>query len=101
MILKGHRKGSLTVEAALVLPLFMTGLLTLVSSLYMCLLAQKIQASLLQTAQYLAISVSEDAHPDISEVRDLMAKRLSEEDYRFIENGKEGLDLSGSSCCVN
>lgn len=91
-----YRKGSLTVEASLVLPLFMTGLLTLVSSLYMCLLTQKIQASLLQTAQHLAVTMAEGDEPSLADVRDYLTKDLTDADLRFIENGADGLDLSGS-----
>lgn len=90
-------KGSLTVEAALILPLFMTGLLTLVSSLYICLLSQKIQASLHLAAQSMAISASEGRIPDTGDARDMVADSLSDSDLKFIEDGINGLDMSGSA----
>ena len=42
MTFRTSRKASLTIEAALVLPMFMTGLLALVSVLLMWLTAQRI-----------------------------------------------------------
>lgn len=89
------RKGNLTVEAALTLPVFMTGLLTLVSSLYMCLLSQKIQASLLLASERMA-HVASDGNVDIEDARSFLAEGLSEADLRFIYNGIDGMDLSDS-----
>ncbi|MBQ6129276.1 MAG: hypothetical protein IJI51_06425 [Lachnospiraceae bacterium] len=95
------RRGSLTVEAALTLPVFMTGLLTLVSSLYMCLLSQKIQASLLLASERMAVAASDGGSADIGDAKAFLAEGLSEADVRFIYNGIDGMDLSGSEICHN
>lgn len=60
-ISKTSEKGSLTVEAAAVLPVFMLGMLTLVSVLLMLLSFQRMQASLFITAQDLAEEYQNDA----------------------------------------
>lgn len=96
MTFRTSRKASLTIEAALVLPMFMTGLLALVSVLLMWLTAQRIQASLLNTAEHLAVLCADDKTISLPEVRDELADSLSDEDYLFIENGNEGIDVSGS-----
>ena len=90
------RKGSLTIEAAAVLPLFITGLLTLVSVLFINNVCQRIQASLLNTARELAI-VCADGHCEaLSSVREDFIRNLPREDMIFIKNGRDGIDMSGS-----
>ena len=91
-----HEKGSLTVEAALILPMFMMGLLTLVSVLLMHLAGMRIQASLLSEAERLAVRMEDGESIAVSSVRDEIARSIPEDTLRFIENGSDGLDLSGS-----
>ena len=89
-------KASLTVEAALVLPMFMTALLALVSYILMQLTCQRIQASLLNTAEHLAAVCATGGCISVPEARDELASNLSSEDFRLIENGYEGLNMTGS-----
>lgn len=96
MTVKISGKGSLTVEAALILPMFMTGLLTLVSVIFMSNVCQRIQASLLFEAQELAIGYEDEQKTQVSVVTDEIVGGLSECDLKFIENGKDGIDLTGS-----
>ena len=96
MTVRTSKKASLTIEAALVLPVFLTGLLALVSLLLMWLTAQRVQASLLNTAEHLAVLCADGNNISLPEVRDELADSLSDEDYLFIENGYDGIDVSGS-----
>lgn len=96
MILRTCRRASLTIEAALVLPVFMTGLLTLVSALLMLLTGMRIQASLQNTAQHLAILRANGSLIPMSDIREEIVSGLSEEDLKYIENGSEGIDISAS-----
>ncbi len=90
------RSGSLTVEAALVLPVFMTGLLMLVSLPLMHLTGQRIQASLHTHAQSLAVKCADGHNVSVSDVADEISKDLADEDIRFIAGGRDGIDMSGS-----
>ena len=96
MTVRTSEKASLTIEAALVLPMFMTGLLAIVSVLLMRLTAQRIQTSLLNTAEHMAVLCAEGKTISLPEIRDELADSLSDEDFLLIENGKNGIDLSGS-----
>ena len=89
-------KGSLTIEAAVALPLFMTGLLTFVSMLLMQLTAMRIQASVHDTAKKLIETLADGHSIATSSVKDMMQDALSDWDLRFVKNGKEGLDMSDS-----
>ena len=91
-----HRNGSLTIEAALILPVYMTGLLMLVSLLLMLLTGMRIQASLLELSEELQVRLTDGNSLSLSEIENELGEKLSPEDIRFIENGKEGLDMSGS-----
>ena len=91
-----RERGSLTVEAALILPAYMMGLLTLVSLLFMRLAAMRIQASLLNEAARLAVVLADGESVALSAVQDELAGSIPDDTLRFIENGKEGIDLSGS-----
>ena len=80
----------------MILPIFMTALLALVSVLPMYLAGQRMQAQLIETAEDLAVLCSDGHNEALSSVRDDFVDRLSSEDIRFIENGKDGIDMSGS-----
>ncbi|MCR5672844.1 MAG: pilus assembly protein [Lachnospiraceae bacterium] len=94
---KRYKKGSLTVEAALVLPIFMTGLLALVSVLFMCNVCHRIQASLLIEAQDLCVKYRSGQMPDISVVKDEITENITNADLKFIDNGIDGIDMSEST----
>ena len=96
MILRAYRKASLTLETALILPLFAMALLTLVSVIPAFLAGQRMQALLLTKAETLAVSCTDGHNEALSAVRDEFVDSLAAEDLRFIENGKEGIDMSGS-----
>lgn len=91
-----RKKASLTIEAAIILPMFMMGLLTLVSVLFMWLVSLRIQASLLNVAEEIAVRSANGSSISMSDAAEELAYCLSDEDYRFIENGRDGLDISGS-----
>ncbi len=90
------RKGSLTVEAALVLPVFMTGLLTFVSALLMQLTAMRIQAALLNKAKELIVVCSKHETGSVSSVRDDILSDLASEDIKLIDGKSSGMDMSQS-----
>lgn len=96
MILRNCGRASLTIEAALVLPLYMTGLLALISLLLMHLTGMRIQAALLNLSQDMAVSLADGRSIPLSEIRDKLVADLSDEDIRFIDGGRDGLDMSGS-----
>ncbi len=96
MILRLRKRASLTIEAALVLPVFMMGLLTLVSALLMLLTGMRIQASLQNTAQHLAMERADGSSVLTDEVKEEILAGLSEEDFRFINGGADAVDISGS-----
>ncbi len=90
------RRASLTIETALALPMFMMGLLTLVSVLFMDLAGQRIQASLLIYAQTLAMECADGHSVSVSDIRDGIADALPDEDVRFIAEKRDGIDVSRS-----
>ncbi len=89
-------KGSLTVEAAVVLPLFIMGLLTLVSVLLIDLAGMRMQAFLLIKSEELAVSLADGRNVSSLMVRDELIKEFATEDIRLIDGGPEGLDMSAS-----
>ncbi|MCR5302718.1 MAG: pilus assembly protein [Lachnospiraceae bacterium] len=93
---KAYKKGSLTVETAMILPVFMTALLALVSILLMYLAGQRMQMQLINTAEDLAVKCSDGHNEALSAIRDDFVDSIPEEDLRFIQNGKDGIDMSGS-----
>ena len=99
MLMKARtcKRASLTIEAALILPMFMTGLLTLVSVLFMWLVSQRIQASLLLTSEELAMKLADGSTIPLSEVEKEIAGSIPAEDLKYIENGTDGIDMSGSN----
>ena len=88
------RRGSLTVEAALVLPAFMISLLTMASVLLMYVTAMRIQALLYTTASDMAIRIPSGESFNESSVRDGFTADLTDEDVRFIEGGRDGIELA-------
>lgn len=91
-----RRRGSLTVEAALVLPLLMSGMLALISLILMWHTGQRLQMLLAGKAQELAMECADGRSISLTDVREDIANGLTEEDIRFIRNGRDGIDLSGS-----
>ena len=89
------KRGSLTVEAALVLPAFMITLLTLASVLLMYLTAMRMQALLFTTASDMAMHIPLGESYTVSSVRDGFTKSLTDEDVRFIDGGRDGIEVSG------
>lgn len=96
MNLRTCKRASLTVEAAVILPMFMLGLLTLVSSLLMFLTVMRIQASLHNKAAELTISGSDGHNTSITDIREDISACLEDEDIRFIRNGRDGIDMTRS-----
>jgi len=96
MTMQKCKKGSLSIEAAVALPIFALGLLTLVSVLLMQLAIMRIQASLLHTAKELSVECADGHSVAISSVKDSIIDDLGGEDLRLIQNGKDGIDLDGS-----
>ena len=97
IILKAYKKGSLTIEAAMILPLFMSGMLALVSILFMYLAGQRMQALLINTAEELAVRCSDGHNEALSDIRDEYAKSIPAEDLRFIRDGSDGIDMTASN----
>lgn len=95
-IIRKSENGSLTVEAAVILPVFMLGLLTLVSVLLMDLAGMRMQASLLLKAEELAVSFADGHNVSALTVRDELTRELATEDVRLIDGGWEGVDMSAS-----
>ena len=93
---KAYRKASLTLEAALILPVFATALLVLLSVLLIYNTEQRMHMLLVNTAESLAVSCSDGHNEAPAAVKDEYAKSLRKEDLRFIESGAEGIDMSGS-----
>ena len=90
------KKGSLTIEAALILPVFMLGLLTLVSVLLMDLAGMRMQASLLTKSEELAVRLADGHNVSPLTVKDELIKEFDKEDGRLIEGGPENVDMSAS-----
>ena len=91
---KRSSKGSLTIEAALILPAFMMALLTLSSALLMYLCAMRLQTSLITTAGNIAVNLPEGETYTEGSVRNAIAEGIDDEDARFIEGGRDGIELS-------
>ena len=92
--LNNKRRGSLTIEAALILPAFMICLLTLSSVLLMYLTAMRMQALLHTIASDMAVRIPSGESVTDSLVKDEFTDGLSDEDIRFIEGGLDGIDVS-------
>ena len=95
--LKAYRKAVLTLEAALVLPVFMMCLLTLASLLLMNCTGLRLQALLQTQAQDMAMEYADGGSMRVSDVRERISASVSDGDARFIENGRDGIDISASN----
>ncbi len=80
----------------MILPLFMLGLLALVSVLFMTNVRQKVQASLLMISEDLSVRLADGLSIPMSEIEDELTESLTNEDFKYIENGRNGFDMSGS-----
>lgn len=94
--MKKRKKASLTLEAAMILPVYMAALLALVSLLLMNLTAMRIQADLLNMSEELAVSLADGCHISVGQIEDRLKDMLTDEDLKFIDKGKDGIDMSGS-----
>lgn len=90
------KKASLTVEAALILPFYMICLLTLVSLFLIILTHIRIHSQIMHTAQKIARIRADGVSISLPEAGDMVADVLLAEDLRRIENGRDGIDLTGS-----
>lgn len=96
MSLRTCKRASLTVEAAVILPLFMMGLLALVSVPLMLLAGMRIQASVHDKAAGLTFVDHDGPVASVSDIGDEIAATLAKEDIRFIRSGRDGIDMTGS-----
>ena len=87
------RRGSLTIEAALILPVFMTSLLMLSSVLLVYLTAMRLQAAMYTTASDLAWRIPSGEEFSSFSVRDELADIITDEDARFIRGGFDGIEV--------
>lgn len=91
------KEAVLSVETAMILPLFVMGLLALASLILMYDFRMKMQAALLYTAQAFAADTSEGHCAALSDIKSKIADYFGdEEDYRYVLNGESGIDLSES-----
>ena len=92
--MKAYKKAVLTLEAALSVPVFMIALMTIVSLLFMNRTGQRLQALLLTKAQEIAAEGGVENFTD-SKIRESIAQALPESDTKYIENGRDGIEISG------
>lgn len=95
---KMKQKGSLFVEAAAILPMFLVGLLTLASLLLMFEFRIRMQASLLYVAESLGKETADGHNVAVSDVRSRICEYMGTEEslYKYVLNGMEGIDCSAS-----
>lgn len=99
-------RGSLSIEAALVLPLFLFFLMTLMSSLQLLNFSQKLQQSLYQEGLYLSEVAYDKDIPGINEIEEDVVSDWKERSSRSnishnslpVEGGLGGFDFSLSDC---
>lgn len=91
------KEGSLSIEAAAIVPMYLVGLLTLASLLLMYEFRMKMQASLLFAAESLA-AAGDGLSVSVTDVSEMVYDSfgLSESSFRYVENGREGVDFSSS-----
>ena len=91
------KRAVLSVEAAAILPVFLMGLLALASLLLMYDFRMKMQAATLYCAQRLSVEAQEGKNVALSTVREQILDYFGEgEDYRYVYNGSDGIDVSES-----
>lgn len=110
-VLKGHidtrinrkyinnkKEGSLTIEASLVLPLFVIGIFSLISIGKIMSFRMVMQYALCEEVQDLSIRCLDGHNEAISTVRDDLLNILDsyQVGYSYVENGRDGIELDGS-----
>ncbi len=91
-----RREGSLTIEAAMLLPAFLAAAIMLLSIFYMTLAGMRLQEAVVNEAAVLSAGQKIHDGVTLSSVKDDIAGMMPKESLRFIENGADGLDMSGS-----
>ena len=90
-------RGTLSVEAALVVPLFLFFLLTLLSSLQLLSFSIRLQQVLFEEGMNLGEKVYENGAPDESRAVSEILSKLQVNGRIPVEGGVDGLDFSGSN----
>lgn len=95
---RSKHKGSLTVEAALVLPVYLIGMMSLISLFVMLKFYLVAQQAIVDEAQELSISCADGHNVAISDVGEDILLRIENSDasYSFVKNGESGLSFDGS-----
>ena len=88
--------GSLAVEAALVVPLFLFFMLTLLSTLHLLAFSIRLQQILFEEGIGISEKVYESDATDLSKAVSRMRGKLRSADQIPVEGGADGLDFSGS-----
>lgn len=90
---RGRFSGSLTVEAAIVLPLYLIGMMTMISLIYMLKFYLVTAQAVVDVGQELAVSCVDGHNIAISEVEEQIISKINQNDtsYAFIKNGENGL----------
>ncbi len=91
-----REKGSLTIEAAMILPVFMLGLLTLVSVIPMLMTGMRIQECMFNEAGHMAVLRGDGRSIGVSQAKDSLTENLPASDAGYIRDGIEGIDMTGS-----
>jgi len=90
--------GSMTIEAALIIPLFMTGILSLISFCMLLIFNAKVSLALNEEAHRLSLVCTDGLNIDPVSVSLGIKDRLRDDNanYSMIRNGENGLDFSKS-----
>lgn len=91
-------KGSLTVEAAFIVPIFLVGMVTILSLGQMMIFYMKMQQALYKSARQFSLECYDGRNIAQSTIRDGIVEALTDSNVAvsIIDNGLEGLDFSES-----
>lgn len=91
-------QASLSIEAAMVLPIFLIGLLSVSSLCMMMSLRIKVNTALYEEAKELALRCSDGHNEALSDVRSEILQKLdlAKAEYVCVEGGRSGIDFSDS-----
>jgi len=94
-----RQRGSLTVEAAMVLPVFLIGMVSLISLFSMLIIYMNVQQALAEEAGKLSESCMDGHNVAVSEVKeDVLSILLSSNTYfNFVKDGLDGISFDDSS----